>query len=151
MTLHIVLDSSPLGLISNPSANADVLAVTQWSRDCLAAGHQLYIPEVIDYEIRRELLRAGKTIGIAKLDNLKSLFYYLPISTSAMLYAAELWAEARNRGFATGDPKKLDIDVILAAQALTLPPPRSNVIIATSNISHLSRFAPADNWTNIRP
>ncbi len=150
MTRHIVLDSSPLGLLSNPFASPDVLAISQWSRDCIAAGHQFYIPEVIDYELRRELLRAGKTKGIAKLDSLKSVFTYLPLDTAAMLRAADLWAYARQHGISTGAPKKLDIDVILCAQAPTMPVP-AVVIVATFNVSHIARFVSADLWTNIAP
>lgn len=89
----------------------------------MAAGHHLYVPEVIDYELRRELLRAGKTTSITRLDGLKTAFHYLPITTTAMLRAADLWAHSRLSGVPTGDPKKLDIDVILAAQALTLVVP----------------------------
>ena len=66
-----------------------------------------------------------------------------------MLLAADLWASSRQSGLPTGDPKKLDIDVILAAQALTLGIPASEVIVATSNVSHISRFVPADLWNNI--
>lgn len=151
MTKHILLDSGPLGLLSNPKASVAVLAISQWSRDCLAAGHHLYIPEVIDYEIRRELVRAGKTPGIAKLDSLKSAFVYLPITTPAILRAADLWASARNSGFSTGDPKKLDIDVILCAQALTMTVPPAAIIVANTNVSHIARFVSADLWTNISP
>lgn len=151
MTKHIVLDSSPLGLLSNPNATAALLAISQWSRDCIVAGHKLYIPEVIDYELRRELPRAKKIKGIAKLDNLKAAFNYLPLTTASMLRAADLWANARQHGISTGDPKKLDIDVILAAQALTLSVPQGDIIIATSNVSHLSRFVSADTWMNITP
>ena len=151
MSLHILLDSSPLGLLSNPNASTEVLAIAKWGRACVAAGHQLYIPEVIDYELRRELLRAGKTKGVAKLDSLKIPFRYLPITTAAMLRAADLWAMARQTGIPTGDPKKLDIDVILSAQALTLSIPASDIIVATSNVAHLSRFVAADQWSNILP
>ena len=118
--------------------------------DCLAAWHKLYIPEVIDYELRRELLRAGKTRSVVKLDGLKAVLRYVPITTSAMLRAADLWAMSRRSGIATGDPKKLDIDVILAAQALTLSVPVSDMIVATSNVSHISRFVAADTWSNIQ-
>lgn len=151
MTRHIVLDSSPLGLLTNPSGSIEVLAINQWGRSCLAAGHRLYVPEVIDYELRRELLRAGKTAGLTLLDALKSFWDYLPITTPAMLRAAELWADARNHGVSTGDPRKLDIDVILAAQATTLAVPSADVIVATTNVSHLIRFVAADLWTNITP
>ncbi|MEO7718666.1 MAG: hypothetical protein ABIY70_20910 [Capsulimonas sp.] len=68
-----------------------------------------------------------------------------------MLRAADLWAQARNAGQPTGDPKKLDIDVILAAQALTLDAPIADIVIATSNVGHLARFTTADLWTNIHP
>ena len=79
---------------------------------------------MIDYELWRELLRAGKTKGVAKLDSLKSVFNYLPLTTAFMLRAADLWAMARSAGVSTGDPRKLDIDVILAAQALALSFPQ---------------------------
>jgi predicted nucleic acid-binding protein len=151
MSLHILLDSSPLGLLSNPNASTEVLAIAQWGRACVAAGHRLYIPEVIDYELRRELLRAGKTKGVAKLDSLKITFRYLPITTAAMIRAADLWAMARRTGVPTGDPKKLDIDVILSAQALTLSVSASDIIVATSNAGHISRFVAADQWSNIHP
>ena len=105
---------------------------------------------MIDYELRRELVRAGKTNGIAKLDSLKSVFNYLPITTPAMLRAADLWAYARRQGISTGDPKKLDIDVILCAQALTMAVPAAVVIVATSNVRHIARFVSADLWTNIK-
>ena len=61
----------------------------------------------------------------------------------------------RDCGTPTGDPKKLDIDVILAAQALTegwaLGLPAANVIVATSNVAHLARLVNAEVWQNIQP
>ena len=111
----------------------------------------MYIPEVIDYELRRELLRAGKVKGLTELEGLKSVFDYLPITTEVMLRAAELWANSRRAGLPTGDPKKLDIDVILAAQALTLRVPVADIVIATTNVAHLSRFVSAELWTDIIP
>jgi predicted nucleic acid-binding protein len=148
---HIVFDSAPLGIISKPARSAEVIAIINWATDCLAAGHGLYIPEVIDYEVRRELLRAGKAAGIVELDKLKDQFRYVPITTDAILVAADLWAQSRRSGFATGDPKRLDIDVILAAQAITLDAPTSDTIVATTNVGHLARFIAADLWANIKP
>ena len=150
MSRHIILDSSPLSALSLPAVGA-AIPIAQWSRACLVAGHYIYVPEVTDYELRRELLRVGKTASIAKLDGLKAMFRYLPITTAAMLRAAELWAQSRRLGIPTGDPKKLDVDVILAAQALTLTASPPEVIVATANVGHLSRFVAADLWTNITP
>lgn len=149
--LHILLDSYPLSLASAPARNSDAVAFRDWTEECLAAGHEIYVPEVIDYELRRELLRAGKTNSIKNLDGLKSIFLFLPITSTAMTLAATLWAQSRQGGLATGDPKKLDIDVILAAQALALGIPDSDFVVATSNVAHISRFVPAALWTDITP
>ena len=146
--LYILLDSYPLGALSHPKPDVGII---KWAAACQVAGHEIYIPEVIDYEIRRELLRANKYVGIANLNALKAAFRFLPISSPAMLLAADLWSQSRQRGLATGDPKKLDIDVILAAQALILGVPPADLIVATSNVNHISRFVPADLWNNIKP
>ena len=105
------------------------------------------VPEIADYEIRRELLRASKTEGIRRLDDFISQTDYLAITTTAMRQAAEYWVEARQQGRATADDKALDGDVILAAQAATLD--RANVVIATTNVKHLSRFTQAMLWFDI--
>jgi len=135
----------------NPAQTPEVIAISDWAAECDDAGHSFYIPEVIDYEIRRELLRADKPQGITKLNALKARLIYLPLTTEAMLLAAELWAQSRRRGQPTGDPKKLDIDVILAAQALTLLVPQPDIIVVTANVGHLSQFVPAALWTDINP
>jgi predicted nucleic acid-binding protein len=75
----------------------------------------------------------------------------LSITDAALRRGADLWARARNSGRPTADPKALDADVLIAAQALDLGLPASGFIIATVNVGHLSRFAPADLWTNIKP
>ena len=91
MIRHILLDSFPLSAICQPIRNAGVQAIKHWTTNCLAAGHRLYIPEVIDYELRRELIRAGKTNSVFRLDGYKTTLRYLPITTEAMLRAADLW------------------------------------------------------------
>ena len=144
MSRFIILDSSPAGLVTNPSE-------AKWVADCMAKGNTICLPEIIDYELRRELLRAEKKRGIAKLDALKAACLYLPLTTPVMLRAAALWADSRQKGIATGDPKRLDVDVILAAQTLDLGLPTSDFVVATANVGHLSRFVPAELWQNITP
>src|SRR5689334_1286760 len=114
----ILLDSAPLSQMRDRKSMPSVIAISHWARSHLVAGNCVCIPEVIDYALRRELLRSGKKASIAELDALKARFHYVPISTDAMLLAADLWAQSRNRGTPTGDPKRLDIDAILSAQAL---------------------------------
>lgn len=112
-----------------------------------AGGATVIVPEIADYEVRRELLRARRTAGIERLDVLISEVEYLAITTSAMRQAARFWAEARQRGHPTAADCKLDGDVILAAQAATLD--RVGVIVATTNVRHLSRFVLAGIWSDI--
>jgi predicted nucleic acid-binding protein len=146
----ILLDSSPVGLITNPKSISLAKDCQQWFYTLLQRKYKVILPEIVDYEIRRELLRANKLSGLRRLDQLKSEILYLPITTEIMLKAAELWAKARQQGKPTADNQALDGDVILASQALAL---KNNidyeVIIATSNKKHLSLFTEAEDWQNI--
>lgn len=84
-----------------------------------------------------------------RLDQLKQTLDYIPIQTDTMLLAAELWAEARKTGQPTADAKALDGDVILSAQARLLCDDTTEVIVATTNVAHLSRSITAMNWQSI--
>lgn len=81
--------------------------------DLLAGGVHVLVPEIADYEVRRELLRANRSRGLAHLDRAKTTLGYLPISTAAMLQAAEFWAQARRQGQPTAPDRALDADAIL--------------------------------------
>jgi predicted nucleic acid-binding protein len=145
----IVLDSGPLGLITNPKLSPESVACTQWLQAHITAGNRVIMPEIADYEIRRELLRANKTKGIARLDNLAGSVEYLPITTPALREAAQLWAQARQQGQPTAGDKTIDGDMILVGQTITIGVP--NIVIATTNLGHLSRFIAAELWQNIDP
>jgi len=106
------------------------------------------VPEIADYEVRRELVRIQSRNSLTNLDALNTRLEYLPLSTDAMRMAADLWAQARNAGQPTAADPALDGDVILAAQALTL---NTAVIVATTNPGHLVRFVAADIWSKIAP
>lgn len=147
----IVLDSGPLGLLSNPTATGPAKQAQGWARDQIAAGHQMIIPEIADYEIRRELIRAGKTRGIARLDELCAGLRYHPLTTPIMRDAAQLWAQARNEGYPTAHDAAFDGDVVLAAQARDLLAEASGerVVVATTNIAHLARYVDAAVWSEL--
>jgi predicted nucleic acid-binding protein len=110
------------------------------------------IPEIADYEVRRGLILSGSTEGISRLDQLREdLGFYIPISTDSMRKAAELWADARRRGFATADDKEIDADVILAAQTMLFSGLADEPMVATYNERHLSRYLDARHWRDISP
>lgn len=144
MTDIVLLDAGPLGMISHPRAKSEIVA---WVTGLVAAGVEVLIPEIADYEVRRELLRAGRKKGVARLDQLKEALGFVPITSDAMLRAAAFWADARRRGRPTAGDKSLDADVILAAQAATLTD--KSVVIATTNPKHIFRFVPAQDWQSI--
>jgi hypothetical protein len=66
----------------------------------------------------------------------------------ALRLAAELWARSRQQGRPTAETGALDIDVLIAAQALTLAR-SAEVIVATTNPKHLAQFIPAKHWNEI--
>ena len=147
----ILLDAGPLGILSNPNSTPATLECRYWSERSLAKGYRLIIPEITDYEVRRELLRANKIAGIRRLDMLKNSLEYLPLTTSTMLKAANFWAEARQTGKPTASPEALDGDVILAAQASLIADSQGDriVVVATTNVGHLERFVNAKYWQAI--
>jgi hypothetical protein len=115
----------------------------------LNQGTRVMIPEIADYELRRELIRAGKIKGIAKLNGLKRSLGYARINTWTMLRAAEYWAQSRRLGKPTSSDAALDADVILAAQAAFLEHKGHTVIVASNNIKHLETFVDARDWRDI--
>ncbi len=147
MSRVVLLDTGPLGKITNPKVTPSNVACVRWYQSLTAASVRIIVPEIADYEIRRELLRANKTPGIARLDGLIQTVEYLPITTTAMRQAAAFWAQARQQGQPTAGDNTIDCDMILAAQAVTLGAP--DFVIATTNPKHLSHFVPADLWQNI--
>jgi hypothetical protein len=147
----VVLDSGPLGIVTNPKATPTNEACRSWLRGLLSGGARVVLPEIADYEVRRELLRENKVHGVARLDALKSArgFVYQPLTTGTMLRAAALWASARRQGTPTADPKALDGDVILAAQAEAAGEDDPDVVVATTNAGHLRHFVRAERWEAI--
>lgn len=69
-----------------------------------------------------------------------------------MRKAARLWAESRRQGEPTADLKNIDADVIIAAtcQLIQTEYPGQNLIVATTNVKHLSRFIAAQEWREIQ-
>lgn len=150
MTHLLILDTSVVGAITNPKQTNVIVRDCQiWFRTSLERQSIFVLPEIVDYELRRELLRGKKINGLKQLDELKSVIYYHPIDSEIMLVAAQLWAESRQRGMTTADPRELDGDVILAAQSRQLQAQGYGVTIVTTNVGHLAQFVPASHWQDL--
>jgi hypothetical protein len=103
MSMIVLLDAGPLGMITNPRSSPENEACKNWLASLAYNSVEIVIPEIADYEVRRELLRAGKERGLGRLDALKGMLRYAPITTLVMLRAAEFWATARKMGRQSAD------------------------------------------------
>ena len=67
-----------------------------------------------------------------------------------MRKAAEFWALARQQGTPTASDPALDADMILSAQYELAKDDGDDPVVATTNVGHLSLFADARHWRDIR-
>jgi predicted nucleic acid-binding protein len=137
----LVLDTGPLAQLVHPRLDPDL---AQWFKAAIAAGLNLVVPEIADYELRRKLLHRNLRQSLARLDALEASVTYLAIDTPTLRRAAELWAAARRRGRPTAPPDALDGDVILAAQAEAI-----GATVVTEDLADLGQFVPCRRWAEI--
>ncbi|MCA9878740.1 MAG: hypothetical protein KC442_13195 [Thermomicrobiales bacterium] len=145
----ILLDSGPVGLLTYTGTKSSLSnECIGWFQAQSAAGAQFVLPGIVDYEIRRELMRIRKASAIRRLDWLPTIAKLMPVDTDILALAAQLWAMARQAGAPTADDKHLDIDVILAAHARITAERNvgEQVVVATTNVRHLNRFVDARHW-----
>ena len=73
MRAAVLLDAGPLGLLTNPNNNSQAIACTAWLASIRAVGRQVFVPEITDYEVRRELIRIQSHSALGNLDALGTL------------------------------------------------------------------------------
>src|SRR5438093_133862 len=108
MSRVLFIDSGPLGYALTPTVNEQHLRCSQWVEALIVNGEQLAIAEIVDYECRRGWLRTDNYAALAKLDSVKAALIYVPITTVAMIQAAQFWAAARKGGYAGTTDQRLD-------------------------------------------
>ena len=151
----VFIDSGVLGKLCNPNRTEETIAVNDWLFSLLSKGVFVVSSYICDYEVRRSLvlesLRKPNINSIDDLNEIKKLVACLPLSNEVMTKAASLWAEARIQGIPTADDKSLDADIIICAQYKILEQeyPGRYIVISTTNVKHLSRFAEAKEWQEI--
>jgi predicted nucleic acid-binding protein len=151
----IVLDAFPTSSVSKHLGMKTPALSDQcrlWIDECEVAGHRVLVPAISYYEVLRELELRQASSQIARLRAFcLQPRRFLPLTTAHLEAAARLWGQARRAGQPTADPHALDADVILAAQALSLEINALEVVVATTNPLHLSRYITAELWMNIQP
>lgn len=90
--------------------------------------------------------------SIKNLDQLREIIDFLPVTSELLRKASNFWASARSQGIPTANNKSLDIDIIICShwQELKEEFPGRYIVIATTNVKHLSRFTEANIWRSIQ-
>ena len=147
----VVFDTGVLGILTNPNETPEAAACRDWMEELLPNRVAIIVPDIADYELRREMLQANLLRALRRLDALESRLPFLPLQSSMMRDAAQLWAHARKHGHVTASKDALDGDVILVAQtrALSSDPPYDRIVIATTNVADLAFFTDASEWRQI--
>lgn len=145
MPLIYLLDAGPIGLLAHNRLIRRV-AIESWLMKEMAGGATVYLSEVADFEVRRELIRliqAGQLPAsrMTRLNQLQTIFTYLPVTTVTWRRAAEFWADTRSQGLPTTSPDSLDADSLIAAQADNM-----KATVVTSNPTHIGRWVPIHPW-----
>lgn len=151
----VFLDTNILGKLTNPNQLPEAVECQVWFERLLAKGVYLVSSELCFYELKRSLILAasqGETNrGIKKLDDLRLFVEFFPVDRAVAELSSMLWAEARTKNTPTAKADNIDIDIMITAhwRLLTEEFPGREVVIATTNIKHLSLFAEAREWQNI--
>jgi hypothetical protein len=84
MARIVLLDSGPLGMVTHPRPN---LEIVNWLQSIIKRRIIVLVPEIADYEVRRELLRSEQFKSVRRLNDLKRNVGFLPITSKSMLKA----------------------------------------------------------------
>jgi predicted nucleic acid-binding protein len=151
----IFLDSGVIGLLCNPNPHPEAIAITRWFERMLCRGAYIISSTICDYEVRRGLrlssLQGGSTEGINKLNLFQEVIEFIPVTLEIADMSAELWAESKQQGKSTAQSNSLDADIVICASYRVWKStyPGREIVIATTNVKHLSRFANALEWSEI--
>ena len=140
----VILDAGPAGLVVCSAEVPAAAHCMSWLAGLESSSAEVVLPTIVDFEVRRELLRIGATAKLRALDELGARFDLVDVSAEAFRRAAEFWAIVRRAGRPTADPKALDADTLVAGVAATIADPWDDVIVATTNVGHFARFPGID-------
>jgi predicted nucleic acid-binding protein len=114
----ILLDSSILGQLCNPTLTSDLPELDRWFERNLTRS-TVVSSMICDYEIRRGLIlakqRGAIASGLPLLDDLHQLIDFLSVDEIVLNIAADIWATARSSGQPTAGDRNLDADMIICA------------------------------------
>jgi predicted nucleic acid-binding protein len=147
--MKVLLDTGVLGLVTHPRADGGRPCV-EWMRDLIAADVKFVIPQICDYELRREYVLQGSSRALTKLDDLLTVLEFACVDSPIWRAAADMWARCRREGSPLASSEALDGDVILIATTIKVAR-TDQTVVATTNVKHLEKFVDARQWADIGP
>lgn len=131
--MPILIDSGYVSDMCSPGSNLKFEAWLESKRQ--AERHlTIFIPEIVDYEVRRGFLyrikkhrknrdrdnarRVEKFLARLDLIGQSQHVRLLPTTKEILERAADLWGAARAGGYSTAPEERIDVDVIVASHAL---------------------------------
>jgi hypothetical protein len=123
----------------------------------LAKGVYVVSSDICDYEVRRNLVLESMRFAqqlqpLTFLDELHEFIEFLPVTSKVLTAASDVWAKSRLQGQAMSNAISIDVDSIICAhwELLKEEAPSRYVVVATTNVRHLSRFTEAFEWESIQ-
>ncbi|MEB3309761.1 MAG: hypothetical protein VKJ02_05970 [Snowella sp.] len=152
----ILIDSGVLGILSNPNESAINIKCEEWLYNKIVKGCTILSSQICKYEVKKSLLlvqeKTSFTVsGTQKLTELENLIDFIDVKASDIEIACQLWVQSIVKGIQVAPSMDINFDIIICAQfrRLELENPGREVVIATTNLRHLQRFAKADLWENL--
>ncbi len=140
----LILDTGVLGRLCHKNVNLRATVEARLKALVQAQSYAPHVSSIVDYELRRELLRLGSRWSLRRLDELRAGWPRIEVATPVLDRAAQLWADARLQGKQGAADGSLDADLILAAQAIGV-----GGAIVTTNPDHLMRFVHVEDWSDL--
>jgi predicted nucleic acid-binding protein len=148
----VLLDAGPLGLLVVPGEHGPGGEARRWVAELITSGVSVLLPDVVRYEVCRELKRRQATAKLARLKLAVQNIARAEHTIEAWDRAEDFWAMVRMNRLPTAPDDSLDGDCLLAGIAATVGSPGDEVVVATMNMAHLNRFPGIDarEWRNVR-
>jgi predicted nucleic acid-binding protein len=144
MTYAILLDSGPLGKMVHQERTyiEPTRLLEKFAKD---NGISLLIPEIIEMELKKELVNRGFVKSIRKLNKFGQQDRIIKLTQDDRLLAKEIENNLRKEGKSISKEIPSN-DGILAAQAINLKISQEyeKVIILTENIKHITKLVKND-------
>lgn len=140
MAEYVLLDSAPLGSACRNPRHPVAVHCRQWIDGLLARGVLVAVPEITDFEVRRELMRVGAMASVSRLDALVTAggLIYVPVTTADWRQAAIFWADVRRQGVPTAHPHSglVHLKKLTKLRMLTL----SDTLITDAGLVHVKKL-----------